>query len=505
MKTEDMIEGIRHYVDLENLADYVTDGIYQLFEGHISFYLWDKKKKNYLLQSQRGLLQQKQKSQSLNRKSAIIKWFSSHWSSVLTEDSLENSKSTYKDTLLQEFKNLKSTLCLAIRAEDGIVRGILSLGKKNNQSFSKKELKELERIIDQTSSTIDKIKIYLQLVEDRVYTNIGKIALQIAHDLNSPLNNINVFLQLLAQEPKWQQDGNNDLSNKFFTIAQEEMQRAIDIVKNLLLYAHPMRTKTEPIEINKLIRQVLGTFQESLQSKNISLILQFTDGLIIPGESELLFRVFLNLICNAIKAVEAEKRRELTISTNQDRGWVRISLSDTGKGISREIKDNLFAPFVACGKEKGVGLGLSIVERILMLHGGDIHVKAEDDRGNTLVIHLPLEKRRQSRKMVDSIEVYQLPQNELLLAQDISITGLRLSCQKYYSSDQLIKLFINLPDESKPIIALSKVVWWRKTLGRKGWPYDIGLEFIDISKENSQRINEWIKTTKEIDSLQSVG
>ena len=500
-----IIEGIRQHMDLQNLADYLTDAIYQLLSSPVSLLLWDQKKKSFVLQSQQGL--QIQEDWIPEPEGEIIQWFSSNYSEVLVKDKIQKKRCHLsKEKLQQELQNLKAQICLPLKSDDNEIMGLLNMGpKKNKQAYSYKELNLLKEVTNQAAITIDKIKIYTQMVKERVYANLGKIAVQIAHDLNSPLNNINIFMQLLAQDHGWKQMVKADLSDKFFTIAQKEITRATAIIKNLLMYARPFRTKTERIAVNQLMDQVLEILGERIKKSPIYIIRQYnTEELYIPGEREQLIRVFVNLIQNAIEAMEEEETKELTIRTEQKKQLVKIHITDTGRGIPEQIKGDLFMPFMTFGKESGIGLGLSIIERFIALHGGDIQVKTNYDKGASFVISLPLEKRGAHRKLATSIEVYRIPQNELLLAQDISITGLRLSCQEYISLDKLLKLFINLADNSQPILAVGKVVWIKEIFGRRGLPYDIGLEFVDISQKNRERIKKWIDSSEKIDQLISM-
>jgi len=243
------------------------------------------------------------------------------------------------------------------------------------------------------------------------------------------------------------------------------------------------------------MNEILEITSGQIKNGDIHIIRHYhPDDISIPGEREQLIRVFVNLIQNAIEAMDGEKRKELIIRTEPEKQMVKISIQDTGRGIPEEIKADLFIPFITSGKKNGLGLGLSIIERFVSLHGGSIEIKASHNKGTTFIIRLPSEKRGAQRQLATSIEVYRIPQNVTLIAQDISVTGLRLSSPEYIPSNQLLKLFINLPDNSPPIPVLGKVVWVREVFDRKGLPYDIGLEFIDIGCEGKERITRWISS-----------
>jgi len=521
MIAADIIQGIRQHIDLQNLVDYLTDIIYQFCAGPSSLLLWESKRKCFLVRSQRGV--KIQEDLVPRREGALVQWLSSNHSDLLINDHPGPLTSNHSDRLvcdsafgekshpakndaLQELKNLKAQVCFALRSDDSEIIGLLLVGKKKDGGdYSEEELNILGEIAKQSASTMERIKIYTQMIEERVYANLGKIAIQIAHDLNSPLSSINVFLQFLAQDTGWKKEVRPDLANKFFTIAQKEMKRATAIIKNLLMYSRPGRSIPSRIAVNHLMDEVLEISREQLTRHTIQVIRHYyPQEIVIPGEREQLTRLFINLVQNAVESMDEKESRQLIISTAREECMAVISIQDTGSGIPDEIKDYLFIPFVTSGKKNGLGLGLSIIERFVTLHGGDIQVKTDYDQGTCFMVRLPLEKRGSQRLLATSFEAYRIPQNEALLIQDISATGLRLCSREYIHSHQLLRLFINLPDNLPPIPVLGKVVWIKEIPDRKGLPYDLGLEFLDIGLENRERVIRWIDSEKKTTQLQLI-
>ena len=502
MILSEVLDDLSQHIDKDNLADYLTDITYRLLSRPVFLTLWDQKRNHFILKSQRGFTFQE--TQVFESEEEIVNWFSSTCSNILWDRISDNGCNITDEGIIQALRAIKVQICLALRSDKNEIIGLLNLGAgKDGQPLSDEKLNDLEQIANQAALSIEKISTYAKMVEERVYNNLGKMAIQIAHDLNSPLNNINAFLQLLAQDNGWKCEVRPDLSGKFYSIAQRELKRAISITKDLLTYAQPVRTKTEQIAINKFMDAVLENLEELIQKSGIHVIRQYSDQeVIIPGERAQLIRLFVNLIQNAVEAMEKVEIKKLTIKTGQKGRWARITIKDTGKGIPYKIKESLFAPFVTCGKGNSLGLGLSIVERFLALHGAYIQLKTQQDQGTSFIVSLPKEKRGQNRLPVASVEVYQIPQGELLLAQDISATGLRLSCQENFSLYQLIKLFIKLPNNPSPILALGKVAWIKETFDRSDLPYEIGIEFLDISHENKERIIEWIGSREKACELQ---
>lgn len=103
-------------------------------------------------------------------------------------------------------------------------------------------------------------------------------------------------------------------------------------------------------------------------------------------------QVFMNLIINAIQAVEEDGRISVSAEFNADAGQIEIRIADTGPGIPREYIDSIFDPFFTTKETgTGTGLGLSISYGIIQEHGGDIQVSTQTGKGTTFTIILPVE------------------------------------------------------------------------------------------------------------------
>jgi signal transduction histidine kinase len=111
------------------------------------------------------------------------------------------------------------------------------------------------------------------------------------------------------------------------------------------------------------------------------------------ADGEQLKQVFMNLVSNAVEAMEQQGRGSLTITTKQRDNNVQVTFADTGPGISEEHVTRLFDPFFSTKtKGKGVGLGLSVAYGIIQQHCGTIFLDSKEDQGTSIVIRLPLKQ-----------------------------------------------------------------------------------------------------------------
>jgi len=252
----------------------------------------------------------------------------------------------------------------------------------------KKAEKELENAYSQLKKTQE------ELIQSGKMAAMGQLSAGISHELNQPLTGIKGF----AQAALLDLENDNPLREDLRRIV-EQADRMDKIIKNIHFFARKSEFKMEEIDINQPIEDTLMLLTEQLRVRNIRLNkLLALDLPKIKGDTNQLQQVFLNLITNARDAVDSLKNPnggEITVRTllSEDRKNIEIIFQDTGCGIPKENLGNIFNPFFTTkSPEGGIGLGLSIVYRIIENHKGRIEVESEVKKGTLFKITLPLEQ-----------------------------------------------------------------------------------------------------------------
>jgi signal transduction histidine kinase len=215
---------------------------------------------------------------------------------------------------------------------------------------------------------------------------LGTLSAGLAHEIKNPLSAIKTFVQLLPVKRE-----NPSFMDKFNITVPREIDRINRLVEDLLELTRTRKRPMVNLDVNQLIGQAIDTHSEEMAKKQIL----FEDRLNrtnppVRGDSETLYRVFSNLVINAIQAMP--NGGSLVISSGQDnseRPMVRITLSDTGVGMDETTVENLFNPFFTT-KDKGVGLGMALAHKIIEDHHGSIDVFSEQGKGTSFVIRLPV-------------------------------------------------------------------------------------------------------------------
>jgi len=219
--------------------------------------------------------------------------------------------------------------------------------------------------------------------------SIGELAAGVAHQLNNPLTGVLGFSQRLLRKTT-DQKTNQDLRKIY-----GEAERAAKIVQNLLTFARRREPKKEYSEVNNIVQSALELRAYELKTSNIEVITNLALSLPkIMLDFHQIQEVFLNIILNAEQAMrEANSGGNLTIKTEKNKRYARITFTDDGPSIPAEQLDRIFDPFFTTKGEKGgTGLGLSVCHGIITEHGGRIYAKSKPGKGATFFIELPLVK-----------------------------------------------------------------------------------------------------------------
>ncbi|MCF7619605.1 ATP-binding protein [Bacillus sonorensis] len=221
------------------------------------------------------------------------------------------------------------------------------------------------------------------LMKSEMLSAIGQLAAGIAHEIRNPLTSLKGFLQLMIQTKKYQKD--------YAEVMMSEFIRLEAIINEFLVLAKTKSATFDPVQVNTLIKDVCMVLESQAVLNNVRIEKKLSDGLPdIYGVSNELKQVFLNLLKNAIEAME-HAEGVISIRSYKEKDSVFITFEDQGKGISKEVLDKLGEPFYTT-KEKGTGLGLMVTFKIIENHGGSIHFESDEGKGTIVTLKLPMKE-----------------------------------------------------------------------------------------------------------------
>ncbi len=205
---------------------------------------------------------------------------------------------------------------------------------------------------------------------------LGQLTATVAHEIRNPLGTVQTSVFSIGDAIKRNEMQRVDRAIK---LAERNIRRCDGIIKKLLDYTHKRKLKPEPVDIGVWLGDLLD---EQAIPKRIQCRRDLQSGILVPVDREYLGRAVVNVVTNAVQALEEESpSKELKVKTAVAEDRLEIRVIDTGPGISDDIREKIFDPLFST-KSIGVGLGLAIVEDIMAGHGGGIEIESEPGKGD---------------------------------------------------------------------------------------------------------------------------
>jgi signal transduction histidine kinase len=371
-----------------------------------------------------------------------------HSVNVKTGDELQDLVSTFNDMVrsLKKYKDIQVDKIMAERTktesvifsiEDGIVltdfdgkvmlvndraielmeldgdpaEGVEVLNYLKNERMKEAFADDKEAVVDLSSE--DRRKI-IRIICDEVVTKNGKklgkvriirdITLEkeieeikerflhsITHDLKNPLSAIAGVAELLKRNWKGEM---TELEDRYFSVMKSESERLMGMINDILdlarIEAGMMELNVEEFDISEMARDICDTFSAHAENSGLKLVPDVTaNGVVVNADPKLIKRVLVNLLGNALKYTPSGGK--VTISTGEEADKVRVSVTDTGKGIPEEWHEKIFDRFQRIKNQikGGAGIGLNVSREIVEVHGGRIWIESEIEKGSSFIFELP--------------------------------------------------------------------------------------------------------------------
>lgn len=318
----------------------------------------------------------------------------------------------------QNYNNSKPRLICPVIHQGEILGIMIFMHSSSKKNWHPEEISLIENIATQVGSAIFQASLFeklekekmnvefalkklketqTQLIQSEKMASLGQLVAGVAHEINTPMgslnSNINLlikyidkFKEKLPKTPDTAKFFNNiDGINK---INIEAIKRINTIIKSLKNFARLDEAEYKEVEIHEGIKSTLMIINHEIKNR-ITIVEDFAELPLVKCFPNLLNQVFMNIIVNGYQSIEG--KGTIIIKTEKINDKVRISFTDSGKGISEEHLAKIFDPgFTTKGVGVGTGLGLSICYQIIEKHNGTIKAFSNNKEGSTFEIELPL-------------------------------------------------------------------------------------------------------------------
>lgn len=303
------------------------------------------------------------------------------WSIFLMNDYFSSHFNVPKVSKWKYLKNQLPSLCEIIEKDDfhEIKTSIeLSINKQSKQTFvlqaSRTEIFEQDYFI----VLLDSIQSVVEKKEKDAWINLMKV---ISHELlNSitPIRSICQNLEDLVEQDSLSAEDLEDVKHSVQTMLKrsDHLQKFVEGYRKLAMLPSPKKEKTA---LQQVVENCIQVMNPLFRKNNIEVTNSVTQNYLINIDSQQIEQVLINLLTNSINALENSNLKQISISAEAKNNRIFIKVSDSGKGIEKEIEEKIFLPFFTTRPE-GAGIGLTLSKNIIEAHGGYISHKNENEK-----------------------------------------------------------------------------------------------------------------------------
>ncbi len=313
-----------------------------------------------------------------------------HGEPCLLSTSLEITDKKKIEKELEEYKNHLESL-VQERTEE-LVAANEELRAINDELSDKNQIIGKQK--EELEATLDSLKsLQLKLIQSEKMASLGILTAGVAHEINNPINFIaNGTAAVESYISDHHRESVEELTPLFEAISAG-VKRITGIVRSMSKYNRSESVPSEGCNVHEIIDDGLTLLYNQYKSR-VNVTRQYArEKAIVVGNEGQLHQVFLNVLANAIQAIEQEG--EVHVETRKVNDMLRIIVSDNGVGIPEDRLPNIFDPFYTTkAPGKGTGLGLSISQRIISDHNGTISCESALNKGTRFIINLPLHKEK---------------------------------------------------------------------------------------------------------------
>ncbi|MBN1372940.1 MAG: response regulator [Anaerolineaceae bacterium] len=229
------------------------------------------------------------------------------------------------------------------------------------------------------------------LIQAEKMAAVGRLSATLAHEINNPLQAVRNCLHLANRS-----DIGAEQRMNYLAMTTTEVDRLVSTVRHLLDFYRPGVLVKEDVNLDNVVERVLYLLRAQMESQHVQVALAFEEGLPrILGVKNQIQQVVFNLLLNAMDAMESASGEKCIWIEGAvtGKGWVVFSVEDSGTGVSAEMRDKLFEPFVS-SKKQGTGLGLSVSYGIIENHGGTMQLgQPKHGQGARFEVLLPIQEQ----------------------------------------------------------------------------------------------------------------
>ncbi|HVJ79719.1 MAG TPA: ATP-binding protein [Planctomycetia bacterium] len=267
-------------------------------------------------------------------------------------------------------------------------REVLSTGAP--AMFNEDQLKLMLAIAAQAGLAIEDNRFHRAMVQAERLAAMGQTIATVSHHIKNVLQGVRSGNDVVEMGLK---EDNFDLVRSGWNLVRKNQDRIYSMVMDMLTVSKDRQPDLQPLDLNRIAKEVFQLMEARAQAQGVELLIRLDKRMpTILADAEQIHRAALNLVSNAIDALEDREGGKVLIETRHDRakGNAELIVGDNGPGIPPEMHERIFQVFVSTKGSRGTGLGLPVTRKILREHDGDVRLVSAVEKGSMFVLQLPL-------------------------------------------------------------------------------------------------------------------
>ena len=310
-----------------------------------------------------------------------------------------------RESEIKELEMLKAELFIPLITRDKLI-GVITLGEKlSEKGYPEEERSLLSTAASQASVALENARLYEELVRSERLRALGEMAGGVAHHFNNLLAVVLGHTQLLRQqvEKKMKPSEITSEIKRRLKIIETATVDGAEAVKRIQEFSRVKADKRfSRVDLKKIVEGAVeitrSRWKDEAQKKGITITLTTSLDELPPilGNASELREVITNIIINAVDVIPQGGR--ITVEAKKTEGQAQISVTDTGPGMSEEVKRKIFDPYFTTKGPQSDGLGMSVSHGIITRHEGEIEIHSEEKKGTTITVKLPIPQEEEKKE-----------------------------------------------------------------------------------------------------------
>lgn len=385
---ERIIELSRHLntvLELPRLLEIIVEAAREVTDsGDSAILLVDRKSGDLFFEAAAGTKKEEIQRFVVPMDSSIAGWVVQHGEPVVIDDAQQDERHFQQSDIEIAFTT-HSLLAVPLVVKGRMIGVLETLNKIDSRSYDQDDIKLLLTMANQAAVAIENARLFQQ----------SDLISEMVHELRTPLTAILAYSDMLLGSPIGEEQ-----RVQFLETIRDEAERLTNMTNDFLDLARLSsgRAKLVRAEFNlsKVVQTAANVVRPQADEQGIRFAVHAPDDVpMVRGDEQRLHQVILNLMSNSIKYNKPKGSVTVTVGVDGvDEGYLRVTVADTGRGISKQNLEHLFEKFFrvadAEGFARGTGLGLSIAKQIVEVHGGQMEVESELGVGSTFSFTVPV-------------------------------------------------------------------------------------------------------------------